>query len=204
MVLKGGSLSVREIKLFMEASYKKKPPTKINSFQLDEKLSNEYAKVYVNERIKKIVVVHRGTDKTIKDWSNNAAYALNDTLYKNTDRFKISKKTVDKALKKYKGFSFENLGHSQGSLLARETGEKALNVIQVNPAMKTEKMKPNEYIIRGVHDIVSASSNFNKLMQPKFYKNHVIEINNKNIDILKNHSLNILDKLDQNKQIGKN
>ncbi len=39
MKLKGGSLKVKEIKAFLEASYEKDPPKEILGYELDEKLS---------------------------------------------------------------------------------------------------------------------------------------------------------------------
>ena len=53
MKLKGGSLKPPEIKSFLQASYEEKAPPQINDYMLDEKLSNLYGKVYVNESLKK-------------------------------------------------------------------------------------------------------------------------------------------------------
>ena len=39
MKLKGGSLKVKEIKSFLEASYEEDPPKEILGYELDEKLS---------------------------------------------------------------------------------------------------------------------------------------------------------------------
>ena len=55
MKLKGGSLKPPEIKMFLQASYEEKAPPQINDYMLDEKLSNLYGKVYVNESLKKCV-----------------------------------------------------------------------------------------------------------------------------------------------------
>ena len=49
MKLKGGSLKVKEIKAFLEASYMEKSPNEIMGYTLDEELSFLYGKVYVNE-----------------------------------------------------------------------------------------------------------------------------------------------------------
>ena len=53
MKLKGGSLKVKEIKAFLEASYMEYPSNEIMGYTLDENLSFLYGKVYVNESIKK-------------------------------------------------------------------------------------------------------------------------------------------------------
>jgi len=78
MKLKGGSLKVKEIKAFLEASYEEDAPKEIMGYKLDEKLSFLYGNVYVNH--KKVVVAHRGTVENI-DWANNALYALNSEAY---------------------------------------------------------------------------------------------------------------------------
>ena len=56
MKLKGGSLKVKEIKAFLEASYEEDPPKEIMGYQLDEKLSFLYGKVYVNHKSKKLLL----------------------------------------------------------------------------------------------------------------------------------------------------
>ena len=53
MNLKGGSLKVKEIKAFLEASYNPDPPKDIMGYTLDDKLSNLYGKVYFNNNIKR-------------------------------------------------------------------------------------------------------------------------------------------------------
>ena len=52
MSLKGGSLKPPEIKMILHASYEEKAPPQINDYMLDEKLSNLYGKVYVNDNLK--------------------------------------------------------------------------------------------------------------------------------------------------------
>ena len=41
---------------------------------------------------------------------------------------------VNGALKKYKNYQFESIGHSQDALLSRLLSNKALNSIEFNPA----------------------------------------------------------------------
>jgi len=55
MSMKGGSLKPPEIKMFLQASYEEKAPKELDDYTLDEKLSNLYGKVYVNEKLKKVV-----------------------------------------------------------------------------------------------------------------------------------------------------
>ena len=68
MKLKGGSLKVKEIKAFLEASYMENPPKEIMGYTLDEELSFLYGKVYVNEALKKRVLKCKKQHiKNIKD-----------------------------------------------------------------------------------------------------------------------------------------
>jgi len=71
--MKGGSLKPQEIKDFLQASYEKYAPSNIDGYDLDEKLSNLYGKVYVNETLKKVVLSFRGTGTEAlgSDWINN-------------------------------------------------------------------------------------------------------------------------------------
>ena len=82
--MKGGSLKPPEIKMFLEASYKEKAPPKIFNYRLDEKLSNLYGKVYVDEKMKKVVLVFRGTgmENLGTDWLNNGIWAWSSSAYK--------------------------------------------------------------------------------------------------------------------------
>ena len=47
-------LKPQEIRNFLQATYEKDAPTNIDDYVLDEKLSNLYGKVYVNENFKKV------------------------------------------------------------------------------------------------------------------------------------------------------
>jgi len=53
IIMKGGSLKPQEIKDFLEASYEINAPNMIDGYEIDEKLSNLYGKVYVNHDLKK-------------------------------------------------------------------------------------------------------------------------------------------------------
>jgi len=204
--MKGGSLKVKELKAFLDASYQEDSPKEIMGYTLDEKLSGLYGKVYVNQGIKKVVLLHRGTVENI-DWANNATYAVNSTAYKLTPRYKQAKKMVDNALKKYKGYTFESAGHSQGGLLTHLLGTKAKNSIGLNPAYKNESLGNNETIIRSSGDVVSALSvpkKFaNSLLYPGWTKKHMITIPAKTTNPIEEHKIDILDRLDPEMKIGK-
>ena len=209
MKLKGGSLTIRKIKLFLEASYNPDPPKEILGYTLDEKLSGLYGKVYFNNELKKVVLVHRGTgsENHGEDWIPNAIFAANSSSYKLTSRYKTGERMVNKALKKYKGYQFENLGHSQAGLLAHLTNsDKIKNVIELNPAYKDASLANNEYIIRSSGDVVSAltvpKKMMNDLLYPNWTKDHMRIIPAKTSSALEEHKIDILDRLDQDMKIG--
>ena len=206
--MKGGSLTVREIKSFLESSYMPEAPDEVMGYKLDNDLSNLYGKVYYNESLKKVVVAHRGTSEVL-DWENNLWYAaLPGTIaYKMTDRYKSGYRLQEAAHKKYKGWQFETIGHSQGALLAHLLGTKSKNTIMLNPAYKNERLGSNEYIIRSSGDLVSQLSVGqklkNSLLYPSWSKNHYITIENKTGNPLTEHAITILDRLDPERSIGR-
>jgi hypothetical protein len=205
MKLTGGSLKINELMEILKASYLESPPKTIYNYTLDEKLSNLYGKVYVDTNKKKVVIAFRGTKET-SDWANNLIYA-SSSAYKLTPRYKTAKKMYDNALKKYKNFQFESIGHSQGSLLARLLSDKSINSIQLNPAYKAETLKDNEYIIRSSADAVSAltvpKKMINSVLYPSWTKEHMITIPAETNNPITEHKIDILNRLDQNKKIGR-
>ena len=92
--MKGGSLRPQEIKDFLEASYDKYSPNNINGYELDEKLSNLYGKVYVNHDLKKAVLAFRGTGMEAlgSDWINNLIFLVSDPGYNLTPRYQTALK----------------------------------------------------------------------------------------------------------------
>jgi len=202
----GGSKTVDETKQMLQGSYDKKDTHKtINGkWVLDEELSNKWGKVYVNEDSKEISVVHRGTTSA-KDWLNNANYAIG--TYKMTDRYKTGKKLQESALKKYKGYEVDTLGHSQGAILARDLGKDSKNVITVNPAYLGESQAKNDTSVRSSGDVVSAAkvpmNALQSILNPKKTKKKNVTVNTGSWNPLTNHSVDAtLDQLDPNKVIG--
>ena len=92
--MKGGSLRPQEIQDFLEASYEINAPESIDDYELDEKLSNLYGKVYVNHDLKKAVLAFRGTgmENLGTDWINNLIFAVSDPGYKLTPRYQTALK----------------------------------------------------------------------------------------------------------------
>jgi len=201
----GGAVSASNVKRFVEASYKKKADENINDYILDKSLSNDYAKTYYNPKTNQAVVVHRGTSGA-SDWLNNVAYASG--LYNFTNRYKTGKKIQDKASKKYGKENISTLGHSQGSVLSRKLGQDSKEIINLNPAYMGEAPTKKEYNIRSSTDLVSgllAPVNILKgTLYPSYTKNHEITIQSENpVDVLTEHSPEILNRLDPEMMIGK-
>jgi len=190
----GGSLEVGEIKQFVEASYepKKGETEQIGNYVLDKELSTRKAKVYHDPITDKVVVANRGTTGTLSDWANNARYLTG--TYNKSDRMKQAEKVQKEAIEKY-GKVDTNVGHSQGGIITRRLNEKGLTgeVINLNPASKGEKVRPNEYIIKSMTDPVSLLQK-----QPKKRTTRT----KGTLDFLKEHSTDILDRLNPRQLIG--
>jgi hypothetical protein len=205
--MKGGSLKPIELKAFLKASYQDPAPNQINDYTLDTQLSNLYGKVYVNNDLKKVILSLRGT-KEATDWGNNIVFAVNSNAYKLTNRFKTAQEMVASARKKYKGYKFELIGHSQSGILVNNLCSKTdTNCISLNPAYKNATLSDNEYIIRSSGDVVSSLSApkkfMNSILYPNWSKEHLITIPAKTSNPLTEHNIDILDRLDPNKKIGR-
>lgn len=193
--LKGGKMTSKQLKGFINQSYEDKPQEQLDGYILDKELSNKTAKIYHNPETGEAVVAHRGT-KGARDWLNNLAYATG--LYEKTDRYKRGKKAQESAEKKYGKENISTVGHSQGAVLARKLGKDTKEIINVNPAYLGEKQRKNETVIRSKKDIVSG------LIPTAKKKERNIEIKpEKKTNILKEHSPDILDRLDNEMMIGK-
>jgi len=210
MKLKGGSLKPPEIKMFLQASYEEKAPPQINDYMLDEKLSNLYGKVYVNESLKKIVLAFRGTgmENLGTDWLNNGIWAMSSVAYKLTPRYQTALKMYNSAIKKYKGYKFELVGHSQSGIIVNNLcSSKVQNCMSLNPAYKNASLKDNEYIIRSTGDVVSKlaapKKYLNSILYPNWSKEHQINIDDKTGNPITEHKPDILDRLDQERVIGR-
>ena len=207
--MKGGSLKTNELKQFLEASYLDPAPNDINGYSLDTILSNLYGKVYVNTNLKKVVVSFRGTGKENlgADWIPNAVFAVNSNAYKITPRYKTAVKMYTDAMKKYKGYKFELLGHSRSGIKINNLcSDKVENCISLNPAYKNASLKDNEYIIRSSGDVVSSLSAPKKfltsILYPNWSKEHLVTIPAKTNNPLTEHKIDILDRL-PDKKIGR-
>jgi len=208
--MKGGSLKPQELKDFLQASYEKNAPKTIDNYILDDKLSNLYGKVYVNEALKKVVLAFRGTgmENLGTDWINNLIFLVSDPGYKLTPRYQTALKMYKEAIKKYKGFKFELIGHSQSGVIVNNLcSDKVRNCISLNPAYKNAYLKNNEYIIRSTGDVVSKMTvpkkALNSVLYPQWTKKHMINIENKTGNPITEHKVDILDRLNPNMIIGR-
>lgn len=208
--MKGTGLNPQELKDFLQASYEKDAPLNIRGYVLDEKLSNLYGKTYVNDELKKIVLAFRGTgmENLGTDWINNLIFASNSTAYKLTPRFQTALKMYNQAIKKYKGYKFELIGHSQSGVIVNNLcSKKVNNCISVNPAYKNASFSDNEYVVRSEGDAVSkliAPKKFiTSTFYPKWSKKHLINIKDKTGNPITEHKPDILDRLNPNMVIGR-
>jgi len=151
------------------------------------------------------VLAFRGTgmENLGTDWINNLIFLVSDLGYKLTPRYQTALKMYKGAIKKYKGFKFELIGHSQSGVIVNNLcSDKVNNCISLNPAYKNASLKNNEYIIRSTGDVVSKltvpKKALNSLLYPKWTKKHMINIENKTGNPITEHKVDILDRLNPN------
>jgi hypothetical protein len=203
----GGAISASNLRMFIDASYEpfEKKKEDINGYILDKDLTQPTATVYYNPNTNHCIVVHRGTEGTAKDWSNNLMYAFGS--YNMTERFKQGRDVQEKAMNKYGKDNVSTVGHSQGAVLARKLGKDTKEVINVNPAYTNERPLYNEYDVRSSGDVVSASKSIFTPMYNILYpsvKGNVLTIPSaKPYNALIEHKPSILDRLPPNQMIGR-
>jgi len=136
-----------------------------------------------------VVIAIRGTEGTLKDWSNNAVFGIGGEMaYKLTPRYRRAKERVAELEKRYNPEDITLIGHSQGALLAETVPTKAREIISLNSASRPQDMfynkkKKNLYRIRAKLDPVSM---FN-ISNPEY------TINEKNLNPLAQHSYEVLE-----------
>lgn len=178
----------------LQSTYKDEPQKNVGQYSLDIGLSSNTVLVYVDPLQKEVKITIRGT-KGAADWVNNILYATKTGLQRLTPRFTNAQKVVDNARAKYPGYTFEFLGHSQGSVHARDLAKSTESIVSVNPATKGE-YTPNEQVIRNSGDAISSLG-----ILPSWYKN--LTKTNKDITTSYNpnpieaHRLDTLDELGQ-------
>lgn len=185
----GGKIKVSDLKHFLNKSYDKKHDNH-KDFVLDKELSGSRAQVYYNPKDNKTVVVHRGSKGAV-DWLiNDPALMLGVEGW--TTRFKHAKDIQKKAEQKYNNSDFTTVGHSLGSKLAKDSASKG-DRIGVNGASSFgDFINPDKEFtnVRSKRDVVSLLSRDNN-----------INIKNKTNNIIKEHSYDILDDLNDDDEL---
>ena len=192
----GGKMSISQFQKFLTNSYSKTPEKKIDDFEYDPELSIDRAKVYHDPRTGQAVITHTGTDSAI-DWLNNIA--ISAKVYKYTPRYKNAKKAQEATEKKYGKQNVSSLGHSQGARLAEKlSSDKNKEILTLNKATNPFESyhHKNQTDVRSSGDVVSRLNPFN------WGKNKEIIIPKQSNDIIKEHSPDVLSRLDSNMIIG--
>lgn len=113
------------------------------------------------------------------DWLNNLIFLVSDPGYKLTPWFQTALKMYKSSMKKYNGYKFELLGHSQSGVIVNNLcSDKVRNCISLNPAYKNASLKNNEYTIRSTVDVVSKltapKKALNSVLYPQWTKKHMV------------------------------
>jgi hypothetical protein len=199
--LLGGKLSAKEFELMLKESYKKPNERQnIGDYIIDTSLSTPENVVYYNPKTKEVKNVYRGTEGTLKDWGNNALYAVG--LHKYSKRYKRADDIEKKVEQKYGTDNLDILGHSQSGAFTQELGKNAKNVVVLNPAthpIYAPKSK-NTTVVRATNDVVSS---LNKLNPFNWGKKANIEIKSKTANPITEHMMDVLEALPQDQILGK-
>ena len=198
--LLGGKLSAKEFELMLKESYKKPNERQnIGDYIIDTSLSTPENVVYYNPITKEVKNVYRGTEGTLKDWGNNALYAVG--MHKYSNRYKRANDIEKKVEEKYGTDNLDVLGHSQSGAFTQELGKNAKNVVVLNPAthpLYTPKSK-NTTVVRATNDVVSG---LNKLNPFNWGKKSNIEIKSKTANPVTEHMMDVLQALPEDQILG--
>jgi len=198
--LLGGKLSAKEFELMLKESYKKPNERQnIGDYIIDPSLSTDENVVYYNPHTKEVKNVYRGTEGTLKDWGNNALYAVG--LHKYSNRYKRANEIEKEVEKKYGTDNLDILGHSQSGAFVQELGKNAKNTIVLNPAthpLYAPKSK-NATVVRSSGDAVS---NLHKLNPFNWGKKANIEIKSKTSNPITEHMPSVLEGLPGEQVLG--
>lgn len=196
----GGKVAIPDLNKLLNQTYKSKSNTdnSIGNYNLDNQLSTDKTKVYINKNTNEIVIANRGTSD-IKDVMSDVKLLFG---YKDR-RYDEAKSILEKVKQKYPNYPIDSIGHSLGASVAEEIGKDPAvkNIITLNkpttPKDLINKQKQNDkqYDIRTTGDLVSALAPLQK------DKNDIV-IPSQNLGILKEHKIDVLDRLPQDLIIG--
>ena len=154
-VVKGGGLKANTLKSMIKSTYDRS-----NVEGWDKVMDSPEVSAFKHPS-GQVVIALRGTEGTLKDWSNNAVYGLGGELaYKQTPRYKRAKERVAELEKKYNPEDISLVGHSQSGLIAELLPSNARERITLNKATRPQdflfrRRKKNQYDIRSRFDPVS-------------------------------------------------
>jgi hypothetical protein len=199
--IKGGKIAVSAMNKLLNESYKSKDKTATNiddRYILDNELSTDKTKVYVDRNTNDITMVNRGTSD-FKDVITDAKliFGYNDK------RFNEHKEILNEVKKKYTDKNIDLIGHSLGAKIAETLGDdpQVKNIITLNKPttpkdlIKKTKIKDKQYDIRTTGDLVSA-------LQPLQTDQNDIIIKSDTKNPYTEHKIDVLDRLDQDLVIG--
>jgi len=192
----GGKMSVSQFQKFLTNSYSKTPEQKIDDFEYDPELSIDRAKVYHDPKTGQAVITHTGTDSAT-DWLNNLAISAG--VYKYTPRYKNAKKVQEKTESKYGKKNVSTLGHSQGARLSESLGKNSKEILTLNKATNPfeQYSSKNQTDVRSSGDWVSSLNPLGWME-----KNKKVVIPKQSNNIIKEHSPDVLSRIDPNLIIG--
>lgn len=197
---KGKGLAAGDVRSLLESSYQH---GEVEGWQKDPELCTDTGCSYVSPD-GKVVVAHRGTEGTISDWGNNAAFGIGGEFgYKMTQRYRDANKLQKDTEKKYGRDNVITIGHSQGGLIAELVGGNSKEIITVNKATRPQNIiygsekKKNQTDVRTTSDAVSYWSNpFSKKEKAE------VTIKSKKTDPLGEHSYDVLSRLGDDTVVG--
>ena len=192
-IIQGRAISIGDLKTALDKSYSKtKVKTGFGDFQVDSDLTTKETQTYVNPKTGQVLVVHRGT-QGLRDVFTDIAYTA--TGYKGK-RFKDANKIQKQAESKYGAENISTLGHSLGSLVSSDVGSNYKQIFNYNkPIIPWSRKRENEY------NISTENDPFSWFHKPKKTEKH-IKIESNTVNPIQEHSINQLDKLENEMMIG--
>jgi hypothetical protein len=193
--IKGGGIPAGDMQRLLKQSYTDGGLEDIDDYKVDTKLSGQRVQVYQHEPTKKAVVVHRGT-KGSADVLTDLGLAVG---YRG-NRFDHGLKVQKEAEAKYGNVI--TLGHSLGAKIAEETAGKDSEIITLN-----KPTLPNEILfgrrLFGNKNQTDVKSSLDPVSVLKLSGKRDIVIPSKTRNPLKEHSTDVLGRLDSTQIIGK-
>jgi len=197
----GGLLSAEELHDLIQSSYDAKTHD-LADFDADHDLSDDRVKVYKRKgNSNQAVVVHRGT-QGLSDQLLDAQYVMGKDI-NNSERFKHAADIQRKAEAKYGAHNISTVGHSLGSKIASDVGQNSKEIINLNKAVASRDIgkatSAKETNIRTKYDPVSAAMS---LFSNKNNNQNTFTIPSTSINPLKEHSSDVLKRIDPKKMFG--